>query len=90
MPIKELERLADKLDNLVEDLKAVRLEHHNALSEKKKVEEKVAHLEKQLRQFQKEGDHADELSSQNKAHKRRNALLKSKVASMLAKVEGMQ
>jgi predicted nucleic acid-binding Zn-ribbon protein len=90
MPVKELERLADKLDKLVEEIRTIRLEHHNALSEKKKVEEKVAHLEKQLRQFQKEGDHAEELSSQTKAYKRKHALLKSKVASMLAKVEGMQ
>ncbi len=90
MPINELERLAERVEKLVEDLKATRSESHHILSEKKKLEEKVASLEKQMRQFQKEGDQIGELLAQNKAHKKKNVLLKSKVVSMLAKVEGLQ
>ncbi|HVP57992.1 MAG TPA: hypothetical protein VMU02_07815 [bacterium] len=82
--------MADKIDKLVDDLKASKSDKHSALSDKRKLEEKVAHLEKQLRQLQKEGEHTSELSAQNKAYRKQHALLKSKVISMLAKVEAMQ
>ena len=90
MQAGELERLAERIDKLVEDLKTARAESHSLLSEKKKIEDRVASLEKQLRQCQKEGDRLDEHLAQNKAYKRKNVMLRSKVVSMLAKVENMQ
>jgi outer membrane murein-binding lipoprotein Lpp len=90
MPESELERLAETVDRLVEELKAARSDRQNVSSDKRKLEEKVAQLEKQLRQLQKEGEHTSELLAQNKAYKKKHALLKSKVVSMLAKVEAMQ
>jgi ABC-type transporter Mla subunit MlaD len=86
----ELERLAEKIDKLVEDLKTAKSQSHTLVADKKKLEEKVAQLEKQLRQFQKEGDETGELLAQIKAYRKRNALLKSKVISILAKVEALQ
>ena len=90
MQTSELERLAEKIDKLVEELKTSKSQGHTLIAEKKKLEEKVAQLEKQLRQFQKEGDETSELLAQIKAYRKRNALLKSKVISMLAKVEALQ
>jgi hypothetical protein len=90
MPESELERLAEKIDKLVEELKAAKSDRHSVSSEKKKLEEKAAHLEKQLRQLQKEGEHTSELSAQNKAYRKKQALLKTKVISMLARIEAMQ
>lgn len=90
MPTGELERLAEKVENLVEDLKRARTEGHNLVAEKRRLEENLAHLDKQLRQSQKEGDQSEELVAQNKAYKKKQALLKSKVVSMLAKVEALQ
>jgi len=90
MQANEFERLAERVEKLVEDLKATRAEGHNLLSEKKKLEDKVASLEKQLRQCQKEGDRLNEHLAQNKAYKKKSVLLRSKVVSMLAKVESIQ
>jgi hypothetical protein len=90
MSAKDLDRLADEVDHLVEDLKSAKAESHGARLEKKRLEEKVAGLEKQLRHLQKEGDRLNELLAQNKAYKKRTALVRSKVLSMLARVEGMQ
>lgn len=86
----DFDRLAEKVDRLVDDLKRARAEGHGLAADKKKLEEKVAGLEKQMRQNQKEGDHLAELLAQNKAHKKRNTLLKSRVVSMLAKIESLQ
>jgi uncharacterized coiled-coil DUF342 family protein len=90
MPASELDRLAEKIDKLVDELKVSRSDKQSVSSEKRKLEEKVAHLEKQLRQLQKEGEHTSELLAQNKAFRKKHALLKSKIVSMLAKVEAMQ
>jgi septal ring factor EnvC (AmiA/AmiB activator) len=86
----ELERLADKVEKLVEDLKAARVERQSLLAERKKLEEKMSGLEKHLRLSQKEGSHLSELIAQNKAYRKKSVALKSKVVSMLAKVEGLQ
>lgn len=90
MQTGDFDRLAEKIDKLVEDLKRARAESHGLGADKKKLEEKVASLEKQVRQSQKEGDHLAELLAQNKAYRKKNALLKSRVVSMLAKIESLQ
>lgn len=90
MQTSDFERLAEKVDRLVDDLKRARAEGHGLAGDKKKLEERVASLEKQIRQSQKEGDHSAELLAQNRAYKKRNTLLKSRVVSMLAKIESLQ
>jgi predicted nucleic acid-binding Zn-ribbon protein len=90
MQTSDFDRLAEKVDKLVDDLKRAKAESHGLAADKKKLEEKVASLEKQIRQSQKEGNHLAELLVQNKAHKKKNALLKSRVVSMLAKIESLQ
>ena len=86
----ELEHLAERVEKMVEDLKAARLKANDLLSEKTKLAERIASLEKQLRQTHKEGDQVSDLSAQNKAYRKKNALLRTKVVSMLAKVESLQ
>jgi len=85
-----LELLAAKVDSVVEDLKAVRDRNKELSTEKKKLEQRLSALEKQVRQGDKEGDRTKELIAENKAYKKRCALMKSKVTSMLAKVEVLQ
>lgn len=90
MSHNDLERLAERVDCLVDDLKAARAESHGLRAQGKRLEEKVASLEKQLRHGQKEGGRLNELLAQDRAHKKRTALLRSRVVSMLARVEGVQ
>jgi hypothetical protein len=90
MQTSDFERLAEKVERLVEDLKRARAEGHGLVLDKKKLEDRVVGLEKQIRQSQKEGDHLAELLAQNKVFKKRNTLLKSRVVSMLAKIESLQ
>ncbi|MFH1314653.1 MAG: hypothetical protein ABIJ00_15715 [Candidatus Eisenbacteria bacterium] len=86
----ELELLAAKVENVVDDLKAVRDRNMELSSEKTKLEQRLSALEKQVCQADKEGDRTKELIAENKAYKKRCALMKSKVTSMLAKVEVLQ
>jgi len=90
MELEELERLADKVEALVDELKQQREINRRLLSEKASLEQKVASLLKQLDKFEKEGNRIDELVAENKANKKKLALLKAKVTSMLAKVEVLQ
>ncbi len=86
----ELEWLAATVDSTVDDLKAARDKNKELSAEKKKLEQRLSALQKQARKAEKEGDRASELIAQNKAYKKTCALMKSKVTSMLAKVEVLQ
>jgi hypothetical protein len=86
----ELEWLAAKVESVVEGLKAARHRNRDLLAEKKRLEQKLSSLEKQVRQGQKEGDQVSELVAQNKAYRKKYGMLKSRVASMLAKIEVLQ
>jgi cell shape-determining protein MreC len=86
----ELEWLVAKVDTMVEDLKAARRRNEEMLTDKKKLEAKVSSLEKQIRRTQEEGGRVAELAAQNKEYRKKCALLKSKVSSMLAKVDVLQ
>jgi len=90
MELGELERLADKVEALVDELKQQREINRRLLSEKASLEQKVASLLKQLDKFEKEGNRIEELVAENKANNKKLALLKAKVTSMLAKVEVLQ
>ena len=86
----ELQWLAAKVETIVEDLKTARSTNKRLSAEKKRLEEKLASMERQIRQAQKEGNRVSDLAAENKAYRKKCALLKSKVTSMLAKAEVLQ
>jgi DNA repair exonuclease SbcCD ATPase subunit len=86
----EFERLAVKVERVVDDLKTAKHKNKELSAAKKNLEQRLSSLEKQVGQTQKEGARFSELLAQNKAYKKKCALLKSRVTSMLAKVEGLQ
>lgn len=90
MDKEELEWLAAKVDEVVEDLKAAKDESKSLAAEKKRLEQKLSSVEKQIRSIQKEGGRGSQLVAENKAYKKKWALMRSKVTSMLAKVEALQ
>ena len=90
MDREELEWLTARVEAAVDDLKAVRSENKQLSEDNKKLHAKVSDLERRIRKSQKEGAQAGDLIAQNKAYKKKYALLKTKVSSMLAKVEVLQ
>ena len=86
----ELEWRVERVDNLVEDLKAAKVTNKDLLVQNKKLEQKLSSHVIQIEKIEKEGDRVAELTAQNKVYKKKYALLESKVASMLAKVEVLQ
>lgn len=90
MDKEQLEWLAQRVEVLVEDLKAAKATNKELLAEKKKLEQRLSSNTRQTEQFEKEGTQVAELTAQNKAYKKKVALLRSKVTSMLAKVEVLQ
>jgi len=87
---EELEWLAERVETLVEDLKAARAANKELLAEKKKLEQRLSSSARQIEKVDKEGSQIAELTAENKAYKKKCALLRSKVTSMLAKVEVLQ
>ena len=90
MDKEELEWLAERVETLVEDLKAAKATNKELLDEKKKLEQRLSSNTRQIEKVDKEGSQLAELTAQNKAYKKKCALLSNKVTSMLAKVEVLQ
>jgi hypothetical protein len=90
MDKEELDWLEQQVEGMVNDLKTVKSSNKELLAEKKILEERLSSLERQVQRTEKEGDRAADLAAENKAYKKKYALLKTKVASMLAKVEALQ
>ena len=90
MDKEELEWLAERVETLVEDLKAAKATNKELLAEKKKLEQRLSSSARQIGKVDKEGSQVAELTAQNKAYKKKCALLRTKVTSMLAKVEVLQ
>ena len=90
MDKQELEWLAERVETLVEDLKAAKAVNQELMSEKKKLEHELSSHGRQIEKVEKEGNQLAELTAENKAYKKKCALLRTKVASMLAKVEVLQ
>jgi FtsZ-binding cell division protein ZapB len=86
----ELESLADTVEKVVENLKTAKAANKQLLTEKQELRQKVSSLEREAGRTLKEEDQISELTAQNKAYKKKCALLKSRIASMLAKVESLQ
>ena len=90
MDKEELEWLAGRVETLVEDLKAAKATNKELVAEKRKIEQRLSSHTRQIEKIEKEGNQVAELTAQNKAYKKKCTLLRSKVASMLAKVEVLQ
>jgi predicted nucleic acid-binding Zn-ribbon protein len=90
MGLKDLESLAARVEAAVDDLVAVRDRNGHLEREKGELEQRVAALEKERKKGQKEAKRLADLSAENKAYKKKCALLKAKITSMLAKVEVLQ
>jgi hypothetical protein len=88
--VNDLELLAAKVESVVDDLNAANDRNRELARDNKKLTEQLALLEKEIQKSQKEGDRTAELIAQNKEYKKKCGLLKSKVTSMLAKVEVLQ
>ena len=88
--VDDLELLAAKVETVVDDLKAAQNRNMEMTKETKTLEERIASLRNEKHKSQKEGERAAELLAQNKEYRRKCSLLKSKVTSMLAKVEALQ
>jgi hypothetical protein len=86
----ELGWLAEKVEALVDDLKSAREQNKELLAARRKLQQKLASLEKRYGQVDKEGRRIKDLITQNKTYEKKCALLKHKVTSMLAKVEVLQ
>jgi cell division septum initiation protein DivIVA len=82
----DLESIAAKVETVVDDLKAARDSNKDLLKTNKRLEERIAALERDMNSSEKEGQKTAEL----KEYKKRFGLLKAKVTSMLAKVEALQ
>ena len=88
--VNDLELLTAKVEAVIDDLKAARAENIELAKDNKRLTEQTALLEKEIQKSQKEVERTAELVAQNKEYKKTCGMLKSKVASMLAKVEVLQ
>lgn len=88
--VDDLELLAAKVEAVIDDLNAARNRSKELEEANKRLNEQLALLEKEIKKSQKEGERTAELIAQNKEYKKKYSLLKSKVTSMLAKVEVLQ
>jgi cell division protein FtsB len=87
---EDLESIAAKVETVVDDLKAAHHSNKELLKSNKRLEERIALLEKDVGSSQKEGERTAELVAQNKEYRKKFGLMKAKVTSMLAKVEALQ
>jgi septal ring factor EnvC (AmiA/AmiB activator) len=88
--VEDLESMAARVEAVVDDLKAAKDRNKELLKAKKRLEERVASLEREIGRSQKEGKRAAELLDLNKTYKKNFTLMKTRVSSMLAKIEGLQ
>ena len=88
--VNDLELLAAKVEAVIDDLKAAQNKNSELAKDNKRLTEQMALLEKEMQKRQKEVERTAGLVAQNKQYKKTQSLLKSKVTSMLAKVEVLQ
>lgn len=90
MKMGDLEALTRKVESIVEKYKSTRQKNQDLVSRNKELEKRVASLEKHLSKSEKEVGHINQLMARNKAYEKNYKMLKSKVLSMLAKVDSLQ
>ena len=90
MDVGDLEALSKKVEDIVEKYVGAKKKNKDLISRNKELEKEVASLEKHLSKSEKEVGHIGSLEARNKAYERNYKVLKSKVVSMLAKVDSLQ
>ena len=90
MKLGDLEALTAKVESIIEKYKSTKQKNKDLVSRNKELEKKVASLEKHLTKSEKEVGHINQLVARNRAYEKNYKVLKSKVISMLAKVDGLQ
>jgi len=90
MQLGDLEALSRKVESVVEKYQSVTEKNKDLVSRNKELEKRVASLEKHLDKSEKEVGHINRLVARNRAYEKNYKMLKSKVVSMLAKVDGLQ
>jgi cell division septum initiation protein DivIVA len=90
MPVGDLEALSKKVEDIVDKYVSAKKKNKDLISRNKELEKKVASLEKHLNKSEKEVGHISGLEARNRAYEKNYRVLKSKVVSMLAKVDSLQ
>jgi cell division septum initiation protein DivIVA len=90
MDLGELEALSRKIDTIVDKYVSAKKKNKDLISRNKELEKRVASLEKHLSKSEKEVGHISDLEARNRAYEKNYKVLKSKVVSMLAKVDSLQ
>ena len=90
MSLGDLEALSEKVEKIVEKYISAKKKNKDLISRNKELEKRVVSLEKHLDKSKKEVGHISQLVAKNKAYEKNYNLLKSKVVSMLAKVDNLQ
>jgi septal ring factor EnvC (AmiA/AmiB activator) len=90
METSEIEHLAEAVEKMVDRLKAITTKNKDLMAQKKSLEDKVLSLQRQVQKSQKEGKQTSQLIADNKGYKKTCTLVKTKVVSMLAKVDSLQ
>ncbi len=90
MQLGELEAVTKKVEDIVDKYISTKKRIDDLVLRNKELERKVASLEKDLRRSEKEVGNINEVMARNKAYEKNHRMLKSRVASMLAKVDSLQ
>lgn len=90
MSLEGLQKVAERIDTLVERLKELSREKALLLREKEGLQRRLNDLERKTQYLKKEEERLEQLVGQKKANKKKIALLREKVVSMLAKLEVLQ
>jgi hypothetical protein len=90
MVLEDLDSLSRKVESIVEQYVLTQKKNLELISRNKELEKKVASLEKHLNKSEKEVGQAGQLVARNKVYEKNYGLLRSKVVSMLAKVDSLQ
>jgi|GEM_PF-2118315 len=90
MEMGEFEALTRKIEHMVDQYIDAKKKNDDLISRNRELEKQVSSLEKHLHKSEKEVDRIGKIVARNKAYEKNYGLLKSKVASVLAKVDSLQ
>jgi predicted RNase H-like nuclease (RuvC/YqgF family) len=90
MDMGDLEALSKKVEKIVDNYVSAKNKNKTLVSRNKELEKKVACLEKHLQKSEKEVKHIARIVARNKAYEKNYSLLRSKLVSVLAKVDSLQ
>lgn len=90
MDMGDLEALSKKVEKIVDNYVSAKNKNKTLVSRNKELEKKVDSLEKHLQKSEKEVKHIAQIVARNKAYEKNYSLLRSKLVSVLAKVDSLQ